>query len=133
MTEKVQGYEGQVEPATDRDMDEATGRRDERGLEGAHRAQASVAPIAPLFSDDSLESNRERWRDIQQAFVDEPQEAVREADTLVSEIMDTVAKSFAEQRQNLERQWGSGSDVSTEDLRRALQQYRSFFERLLAA
>jgi hypothetical protein len=37
---------------------------------------------------------------------------------------------FAQTRSDLEKQWGSGSDVSTEDLRLALQRYRSFFDRL---
>jgi hypothetical protein len=39
---------------------------------------------------------------------------------------------FAQTRSDLENQWGSGSDVSTEDLRLALQRYRSFFDRLLS-
>jgi hypothetical protein len=32
----------------------------------------------------------------------------------------------------LEQQWDRGDDVSTEDLRIALQRYRSFFQRLLS-
>jgi hypothetical protein len=31
----------------------------------------------------------------------------------------------------LEKQWDRGDNVSTEDLRVALQRYRSFFDRLL--
>jgi hypothetical protein len=31
----------------------------------------------------------------------------------------------------LEKRWGQGDSVSTEDLRLALQRYRSFFDRLL--
>jgi hypothetical protein len=33
----------------------------------------------------------------------------------------------------LEGQWDRGDEVSTEDLRIALQRYRSFFDRLLSA
>jgi hypothetical protein len=40
---------------------------------------------------------------------------------------------FSEERTRLESQWERGDDVSTEDLRIALQRYRSFFERLLSA
>jgi hypothetical protein len=47
--------------------------------------------------------------------------------------MQRLANSFAEERQNLESQWDRGDDVSTEDLRIALQRYRSFFDRLLSA
>ncbi len=39
---------------------------------------------------------------------------------------------FAAERDRLEGQWGQGDDVSTEDLRQALQRYRSFFTRLLS-
>ena len=39
---------------------------------------------------------------------------------------------FAEERQHLEGHWDRGDDVSTEDLRVALQRYRAFFGRLLA-
>ena len=46
--------------------------------------------------------------------------------------MKTLAESFAEERARLEHQWDRGEDVSTEDLRVALQRYREFFSRLLA-
>jgi hypothetical protein len=82
---------------------------------------------------NQVTSHREKWRDIQANFVDQPREAVRDADTLVAEIIQTLTTSFADQRQGLEEKWSRGSEVSTEDLRKALQQYRSFFERLLAA
>jgi hypothetical protein len=47
--------------------------------------------------------------------------------------MQTVASRFAEQRKTLEGQWQRGGEASSEDLRQALLQYRTFFERLLAA
>jgi molecular chaperone GrpE (heat shock protein) len=91
------------------------------------------ASMAPLLPEDEISTRRERWQSIQANFVDEPREAVREADTLVADVIQKLAESFATQRASLENQWSRGSDVSTEELRRALQQYRSFFERLLAA
>jgi hypothetical protein len=75
----------------------------------------------------------EQWQAIQVKFVDEPQDSVKEADSLVAEVVQELAAKFAEQRKHLEEQWSSSSEVSTEDLRQALQQYRSFFQRLLAA
>ena len=47
--------------------------------------------------------------------------------------MQQLADGFARERENLEGQWSRGEDVSTEDLRVALQRYRSFFQRLLSA
>ena len=57
--------------------------------------------------------------------------AVEQADSLVADVMKRLAESFAGERANLERQWDRGGDVTTEDLRVALQRYRSFFDRLL--
>ena len=37
------------------------------------------------------------------------------------------------ERASLEKQWDSGDNVSTEDLRVALQRYRTFFGKLLNA
>jgi len=84
------------------------------------------------MSPDEGRVFQERWEQIQVSFVDEPQESVRDADSLVAEVMQKLANTFADERSRLEREWESGADVSTEDLRQALQQYRSFFRRLLS-
>jgi hypothetical protein len=47
-------------------------------------------------------------------------------------VMKRVAEVFTEEREKLESQWRQGKEVSTEDLRVALQRYRSFFNRLLS-
>jgi hypothetical protein len=64
--------------------------------------------------------------------VDEPRQAVQQADELVAQAITRLAESFAQERDRLEGQWDRGDQVSTEDLRVALQTYRSFFHRLLA-
>jgi hypothetical protein len=87
----------------------------------------------PLLAEDATSDVRGRWERIQGSFVDEPRRAVEEADTLVAELMQQLADSFAQERQGLEGQWDRGDEVSTEDLRIALQRYRSFFDRLLSA
>jgi hypothetical protein len=87
---------------------------------------------APLFPGNELEDLRTRWKEIQTAFVDEPRRAVEQADNLVASAMKRLAEVFAEERSGLEKQWDRGDNVSTEDLRVALQRYRSFFQRLLA-
>ncbi|MFN2452306.1 MAG: hypothetical protein ABR541_08135 [Candidatus Dormibacteria bacterium] len=74
---------------------------------------------------------RNRWTEIQAAFVDEPRKAVEQADGLVAEVIQHLARSFAEERSSLERQWAGGNSVSTEDLRVSLQRYRQFFQTLL--
>jgi len=87
---------------------------------------------ASLFPNNELENLRNRWNEIQTAFVDEPRKAVEQADGLVASAMKRLAEVFAEERSTLEKQWDRGDTVSTEDLRVALQRYRSFFHRLLS-
>ncbi len=86
----------------------------------------------PLFTGDDTQAFRSRWEAIQTGFVDDPRIAVERADGLVAELMKRLAQTFAEERAGLESQWDRGDDVSTEDLRVAMQRYRSFFERLLS-
>jgi hypothetical protein len=84
-----------------------------------------------LLAADDAEAFRARWTDVQHGFVDAPRQAVEQADGLVAELMQHLAKTFADERGRLEGQWDQGGDVSTEDQRTAFQRYRLFFERLL--
>jgi hypothetical protein len=95
-------------------------------------SQHAGSDTAPLFPNNELEDLRNRWSGVQTAFVDEPRSAVQQADGLVAAAMKRLAEVFAEERSKLEQQWDRGDDVSTEDLRIALQRYRSFFQRLLS-
>ena len=87
---------------------------------------------APLLSHDQSDALSERWREIQASFVDRPQEAVAEADTLVADLMQRITSKLAHERERLEKQWSEGEDVSTEDLRVTLTSYRAFFDKLLS-
>jgi hypothetical protein len=112
-----------------------TGRDEDRRLtrDTAGNGYPAREPLAPLFDDADMALFRERWHELQTAFVDEPRDAVAKADGLVAELMQQLARRFDEERSSLEAQWSRGEDVSTEDLRVSLRRYRSFFERLLAA
>ncbi len=90
------------------------------------------AAATPLLTPEDVQTFRSRWDTIQTSFVDEPRQAVEQADQLVAEAIKRLAEGFAEERANLEAQWDRGDDISTEDLRVALQRYRSFFDRLLS-
>ena len=91
----------------------------------------SFGSLAALLDLDLSERLRTRWNDIQGRFVDEPRSAVQQADALVSEVVEKITQIFADEHGLLESQWKQGNDVSTEDLRKALQHYRSFFNRLV--
>jgi len=94
------------------------------------KAVAASEPM-PLFSESEMGDFRSQWSKLQAGFVDEPRRAVEGADKLVAAVMQRLAEGFANERSGLEKQWDSGDNVSTEDLRVALQRYRSFFDRLL--
>ena len=109
-----------------------TGSRSDGNANGTQHDEGENVS-EPLLPVDAGGDFRDRWQEIQVGFVDEPQQAVREADGLVAELMQTLAGTFADERARLEAEWERGAQVSTEDLRQALQHYRSFFERLLSA
>jgi hypothetical protein len=102
-----------------------------KDLERAPAGKAESATSTALFPENESKDFHKRWTDIQTAFVDEPRRAVERADELVAEVIKRLANSFAQERSRLEGQWGRGDNVSTEDLRVALQRYRAFFDRLL--
>jgi hypothetical protein len=85
-----------------------------------------------LFADDELAGMRARWDSVQAGFVDDPRECVVKADGLVSDLIERLTGGFADARARLEEKWARGESASTEDLRLALQNYREFFQRLLA-
>jgi hypothetical protein len=112
---------------------------------GARRGETVAAPASapsaadsatganePLLPAELTETFQRRWEEVQTRFVDEPRGAVEDADGLVAKLMQQLAEGFAQERERLEAQWGRGEDISTEDLRVALQRYRSFFQRLLS-
>ncbi|MFB7775316.1 hypothetical protein [Streptomyces bauhiniae] len=87
----------------------------------------------PLIAHQEADTYRERWAKIQGTFVDDPKDAVRSADALVADVIQSLAATFADHKKELEGQWSRGEQVETEGLRVALQQYRTFFNQLLDA
>ena len=98
--------------------------------ENGHSSEDGEERVALLPKGD-CDRLRGEWDSIQAGFVDEPRSAVERADTLVATTMKQLAETFAAERSKLEGAWDRGGTVSTEELRVALQRYRSFFNRLL--
>jgi len=96
------------------------------------RPQAQDDNMGPLLPQNTVQEFQTEWDGIQTGFVDDPRTAVKHADELVARAIKNLAENFASSRNRLEEQWNRGDDVSTEDLRLALKQYRTFFHRLLA-
>lgn len=106
---------------------------------GAQFAEGDVADSASrgsagqLLDSDEAAMFARRWDDIQTAFVDQPRQAVVDADVLVADVISRLTSMFADERTRLEQGLEREDEVSTEELRVGLQRYRDFFHRLLAA
>jgi hypothetical protein len=104
---------------------------------GADNGAEPDAPLdmeqeMPLFPTHQCTALSNEWQSIQAGFVDSPRASVEKADALVKKTIDTLASSFADMRNSLEHSWEKDKEVSTEELRLAFQNYRSFFQRLLS-
>ncbi|NUR88472.1 MAG: hypothetical protein HOY71_30655 [Nonomuraea sp.] len=85
-------------------------------------AEATEPPGDVLAANDHPNGDPlERWREVQAAFVDDPAQAVRQADDLVGEVVDDVTTRLRE----------SWQDGDTERMRVAMRDYRGVLESLL--
>ena len=105
-------------------------KRPER--EGDAQVKTGPEEVTPLFDQAETEDFRSQWKSIQTKFIDDPRNCVERADELVARTVKRLAEIFAAERENLEHSWDRGENVSTEDLRIAVQRYRAFFDRLLS-
>ncbi|MFC1430470.1 hypothetical protein ACEZDB_07300 [Streptacidiphilus sp. N1-3] len=94
-----------------------------------------------FFEDSVSEKLHDRWQTIQIDFVDDPRNAVEQAESLVEQVSTQLTEAIAARRSELHSRWskdgGSVSaahddGVATEDLRTALQEYRRVLNQLLA-
>jgi FtsZ-interacting cell division protein ZipA len=134
-------YDRTVAEAGDRK--EAESRLQERT---ARRQGLDVVPLDPADRDRYVEA----WRQTQARFVDEPAEATREADRLITAVMrqrgypiddfEQRAADISVDHPQVVDDYRAAqaiasanerSEASTEDLRQALVHYRSLFEELL--
>ncbi|HLS76305.1 MAG TPA: hypothetical protein VK083_05910 [Nocardia sp.] len=94
------------------------------------RGTGPAAEESALVPADAADRLRTRWREVQAHFVDDPRESVTRADELVGETVEHLTTLLAERRRALAAGW-SGS-AETEQLRTALRDYRTLFERLVS-
>ncbi|MCZ7435759.1 hypothetical protein O7598_05075 [Micromonospora sp. WMMC241] len=99
---------------------------------GAARPTPGAVPgdAATLFAPDAAQGFRDRWRDVQLRFVDDPKAAVGEAESLVEEAIEALSTALREQRTKLGT-WQESGSSDTEQLRVAVRGYRDFLDRVL--
>ena len=145
-TEQLQSRFG---PEYERTVEQAESRREaesELSARMKHRQGLEIQPVSPETADRYAL----QWRDVQAHFVDQPNEAVKDADRLVTRLMQErgYPTDDFEQRvadvsvdhpnvvdnyRGAHTVWESNEQgkAGTEDLRRAMVHYRSLFEELL--
>jgi hypothetical protein len=108
---------------------------DEPTADGAPQAEmlpgaVPAEPVTGLWGEDTAQSFRDRWRDVQLRFVDDPQGAAREAQSLVDDAVQSLTTALTSQRDELGG-WTSTDGNDTEHFRVVVRRYRDFLDRLL--
>lgn len=105
---------------------------DEAPVETTASAPGSVdvTAVGAVWADGAVDGLRERWRELQLRFIDEPRAVAGEADALVGEAVDTITNALQAQRAELAN-WQNESGDDTERLRAAVRGYRDYLDRLL--
>jgi hypothetical protein len=133
----------------DRTVESTGGRRKAASELRERRKRRESFELLPL-SPDQQARFEEQWRAVQARFVDHPAESVREGDVLVAELMrtrgypmedfDRRAADVSVDHPDVVSNYRAAHEIrmrsdngraSTEDLRTAMQHYRSMFEELL--
>jgi hypothetical protein len=137
-------------PEYDRVVDEGDDRRSaEADLRGRlkRRGALEIRELEPA----AREAYAEQWLKVQQRFIDEPEQTVAEADSLVQTVMrergypvdefDERIEMMSVDHPELVDNYRTAHDIqvrseqqeaSTDDLREAFQRYRALFSELLA-
>jgi hypothetical protein len=136
-------------PEYDRTAEQADSRRAAESDLAAREKRIERLDIRPL-SKESRDEYARSWRESQARFVDQPADAVRDADRLVILVMrergypmeefDQRASDISVDHPNVVDNYRAAHAISmasdhgqasTEDLRQAMVHYRSLFEELL--
>ncbi|MFC4120460.1 hypothetical protein [Nonomuraea zeae] len=110
------------------DQADQTDQMDQADLPSS--APAPVAPTVSLLGSDPADV-RDRWRDLQACFVDDPRDAVQLADSLLGEVTASVHQALQSRISELQDLWKNAEHHDTEQLRLALRSYRDVMHRLL--
>ncbi|MEU4545775.1 hypothetical protein [Nonomuraea dietziae] len=95
------------------------------------RAQAVPQQRQALFDQD-VDQAHTRWHDLQATFVEDPRQAVEQADELLDEVVNALTSSLTTRTSELGDRWKNTDQGDTEQLRLALRDYGAMLEQLLA-
>lgn len=130
------GYGSATPEMVDPDADGETVHTEDTGtsLESAGTSRPAGSTVASaaatLLDTDTAQGFRDRWRDVQLRFVDDPHAAAGEAQSLVEEAIQALSSALAAQKTTLGG-WQDAGSADTEQLRVAVRNYRDFLDRVL--
>jgi len=146
---RTEGLRSQFGPEYDRAMATTGDRRSAESDLAARRERREQLDIRPL-PVASRQRYAEEWRNVQARFVDQPAEALGQADSLVTSVMrdrgypmddfDHNVDDVSVDHPQVVENYRTAHDISlandrgsasTEDLRRGMVHYRALFEELL--
>lgn len=116
-----------VQPNMDRSFQKPV--VDDSLLRGAPPSTGNITHL--WLAREEVEELRSHWDAIQVQFVDSPCSAVEQGDALVAETVDRIKQAISDQQNNLNQQWLNHDDITTEELRITLQNYRTYLNHLL--
>jgi uncharacterized protein YneF (UPF0154 family) len=138
-------------PEYDRAISHEGGRREAESDLREREKRHDALDIQPL-NPDTAQRYRMEWRDVQAKFVDAPEESLRRADGLITEVMQRRGypmSDFEQRSADLSVEHGdtvqdyraahavsmasSRGQATTEDLREAMVHYRSLFDDMVGA
>lgn len=105
-------------------------------LDPQQRPESPPTGVGALMPAEAVEAFRDRWREVQLRFVDDPRSAAADARQLADEVIESITAALAAQRDALDGgdrgEDGSGENGDTERLRVAVRRYRDLVDQLLA-
>ncbi|GIF68932.1 hypothetical protein Ais01nite_69670 [Asanoa ishikariensis] len=92
--------------------------------------EVDAEPVTALVAVESAQGFRDRWREVQLRFVDDPRGAAAEAQGLAEEAADALVAALDSLRNDLGG-WEASEAADTEHLRVVVRRYRDFLDRML--
>jgi hypothetical protein len=146
---RTHGLQDRFGPEYDLTLDRSADRRDAEADLMARRERVDHLNLTPLSMPDR-DRFRSEWTKVQAEFVDEPGEAVSDADELIQEVMakrgypvedfDRRAADLSVEHPMVVESYRTahsiavkeaGTDANTEALRKAMVHYRALFDELV--
>jgi hypothetical protein len=108
-------------------------RTDSEALVAGDRSRSAVPAMSNLglWDDDYAQNVRDRWRDLQLRFIDDPHLVADEAERVVDETVEVLTAHLNKFKEELGTWRANPSD--TEELRAAVYRYRDFLNRLVGS